>query len=49
MILLPAHSSDFQLETKWGLGLQNLSDMPDMNVFNFGLVSKIHQLLSIKY
>jgi hypothetical protein len=26
------------LETKWGLGLKHLADMPPENIFNFGLV-----------
>lgn len=26
-------------ETKWGLGLKNLEDMPNKNIYNFGLVS----------
>jgi hypothetical protein len=26
------------LETKWGLGLKNLEDMPPENVYNFGLL-----------
>lgn len=26
------------LETKWGLGLKHLDDMPPQNIYNFGLV-----------
>lgn len=26
-------------ETTWGLGLTSLDDMPDENLYNFGLVS----------
>ncbi|KAJ4985322.1 integral membrane protein [Stagonosporopsis vannaccii] len=29
------------LQTKWGLGLKSLEDMPDVNVYNFGLVQYI--------
>ncbi|RFU28978.1 hypothetical protein B7463_g7354, partial [Scytalidium lignicola] len=29
------------IETKWGLGLQHLSDMPDANIYNFGLLQFI--------
>lgn len=27
------------VESKWGLGLEHLDDMPDENTYNFGLVS----------
>jgi hypothetical protein len=27
------------VETKWGLGLKHLKDMPNENIYNFGLVS----------
>lgn len=26
------------LETKWGLGLENIADLPAENIYNFGLV-----------
>jgi hypothetical protein len=26
------------LETKWGLGLENIADLPAGNIYNFGLV-----------
>ncbi|EMD92617.1 hypothetical protein COCC4DRAFT_58170 [Bipolaris maydis ATCC 48331] len=29
------------LQTKWGLGLKNVSDMPNENIFNFGLLQYI--------
>ncbi|RFU29544.1 hypothetical protein B7463_g6796, partial [Scytalidium lignicola] len=29
------------LQTKWGLGLQHLSDMPNANIYNFGLLQYI--------
>ncbi len=29
----------FYVETKWGLGLQNIDDLPAADIYNFGLVS----------
>ena len=34
-------------ETKWGLGLKHVPDMPAENVFNFGLVSDEPRLISL--
>jgi hypothetical protein len=31
--------SNVCLETRWGLGLQNVEDMPPQNLYYFGLVS----------
>ncbi|KAM0246294.1 hypothetical protein ACHAQJ_010266 [Trichoderma viride] len=34
------YTSATVVQTKWGLGLTSLADMPDQNVLNFGLVEK---------
>jgi hypothetical protein len=32
------------VETKWGLGLKHLKDMPNENIYNFGLVCPYSEL-----
>jgi hypothetical protein len=36
--------SNWMEESRWGLGLQYLSDMPGENVINFGIVSLVQSI-----
>jgi hypothetical protein len=45
---LRPRNANSSIESKWGLGLSDLKEMPPQNVYNFGLVSRFMPLPCVR-